>query len=261
MKILFTGDIVGVCGRDIFLSSLPEIKLQNDIDMVIVNGENAAHGRGISQIISDSFFDAGVDVITMGNHVWNNKDIFDILKTTSNVIRPANLPSSNPGKGSVCLNIGDVKVGVINLLGRIYVDLVCDNPFEAAEREIQSLQKQGCSVIIVDMHAEATSEKMALGYFLDGKVSGVLGTHTHIQTADEKILPKGTAYITDVGMTGPYHSVLGMDKKIIVDRFVTGLPQKFELAEGGAQFNGVILDIDEESGKCRNIKRLSFTDF
>ncbi len=260
MKILFTGDIVGSCGRAMFLSSLPEIRLQNDIDMVIVNGENAAHGRGISKIVADSFFDASVDVITMGNHVWNNKDIFSILNETSRVIRPANLPSENPGKGSVAVDIGGIKVGVINLLGRVYLD-PCDNPFDAAIREVQNLKDEGCNIIIVDMHAEATSEKVALGYFLDGKVSAVVGTHTHIQTADEKILPKGSGYITDVGMTGAYHSVLGMDRKIIIDRFVTSLPQKFELADGGAQFNGVILDIDEKSGKCRSIKRLSFTDF
>lgn len=260
MKILFTGDIVGSCGRDIFLSSLGEIRLQNDIDMVIINGENSAHGRGISRTICDDFFDAGVDVITMGNHVWNNKDIFEILQDTPQVIRPLNLYEGSPGKGSVIVNIKGTKVGVINLLGRVYLD-PCDNPFVAAEKETKALKDAGCSVIIVDMHAEATSEKVALGHFLDGKVSAVLGTHTHIQTADEKILPKGTAYITDVGMTGAYHSVLGMEKNIIVERFLTGLPQKFELAEGGAQFNGVIMDIDEKSGKCLKIERLSFKDF
>ncbi len=260
MKILFTGDIVGACGRDIFLSSLPEIRLQNDIDMVIVNGENSAHGRGMSSTVCDSFFDAGVDVITMGNHVWDNKDIFNILNDTSRVIRPTNLATTTPGHGSVAVSVGDVKVGVINVLGRVYLD-AADNPFEAAERELEALKKQDCRIIVVDMHAEATSEKVALGYFLDGKVSAVVGTHTHIQTADEKILPKGTGYITDVGMTGAYHSVLGMDKKVIIDRFLTGLPQKFELADGGAQFNGVILDVDEANGQCKDIKRLSFKNF
>lgn len=260
MRILFVGDIVGACGRGIFLSLLPEIRLQQDIDMVIVNGENAAHGKGITANISDDFFDAGVDVITMGNHVWNNKDIFEILEYNKRVIRPANLPKSNPGGGSVAVEVGGIKVGVINLLGQVYLD-PCDCPFEASEREIARLKEQGCGIIIVDMHAEATSEKAALGWFLDGQVSAVLGTHTHVQTADEKILPKGTGYITDVGMTGAYNSVLGMDKSIIVERFVTKLPQKFQLAEGNAQLNGVIMDIDEADGKCKKIERLSLNDF
>lgn len=227
--------------------------------MVIVNGENAAHGKGITLNISEELFDAGVDVITMGNHVWNNKDIFQILEYNSRVVRPANLPADNPGRGSAVCEVGGVKVGVLNLLGQVFMD-PCDCPFAAAAREVEAL-RQETDVIIVDMHAEATSEKMAMGWFLDGRVSAVLGTHTHIQTADEKILPKGTAYITDAGMTGAYYSVLGMDRKMIVDRFVTKLPQKFTLADGGAQFNGVVLDIDEASGKSRSITRLSFTDF
>lgn len=259
MKILFVGDVVGSVGREMLYSALDEIRSQSEIDMVIVNGENAAHGKGISRVICDDFFEAGVDVITMGNHVWQNKDIFKILETEKCVIRPANLASGVPGNGSVSVKVGGVLVGVVNLLGRVYLD-PCDSPFEAAVREVQKLKDEGCSVIIVDMHAEATSEKMALGWYLDGSVSAVLGTHTHIQTADEKILPKGTCYITDVGMTGPYYSVLGMDRKIIVDRFVTGLPQKFELAEGAGQFNAVIMDIDENSGKCRKIERVSICD-
>lgn len=259
MKILFVGDVVGSVGRSSLYSALDEIRSQKSIDMIIVNGENAAHGKGISRIICDDFFEAGVDVITMGNHVWQNKDIFKIFDEETSVIRPANLASTVPGKGSVSMKIGDTLVGVVNLLGRVYLD-PCDSPFEAAEREISELKKKGCSVIIVDMHAEATSEKMALGWYLDGKVSAVLGTHTHIQTADEKILSKGTAYITDVGMTGAYYSVLGMDRSIIVKRFATGLPQRFELAEGAGQFNGVMLDIDEASGKCRKIERLAFAD-
>lgn len=259
MKLLFVGDIVGACGRGIFLDSLPKLKQEHALDMVVVNGENSAHGKGITLNISEEFFEAGVDVITMGNHVWNNKDIFQILEYNPRVIRPANLPAGNPGHGSVVCEAGGVKVGVINLLGQVYLD-PCDCPFAAAARELEAMKGQA-DVILVDMHAEATSEKMAMGWYLDGRVSAVLGTHTHIQTADEKILPKGTAYITDVGMTGAYYSVLGMDRKIIVDRFVTKLPQKFALAEGGAQFNGVILDIDEADGTCRGIERLSFTDF
>ena len=227
--------------------------------MVIVNGENTAHGKGITLNISEELFEAGVDVITMGNHVWDNKDIYQILDYNSRVIRPANLSAAAPGRGSTVCEAGGVKVGVVNLLGQVFMD-PCDNPFAAAEREIALLKEQ-TDIIFVDIHAEATSEKMAMGWFLDGRVSAVLGTHTHIQTADEKILPKGTAYITDAGMTGAYYSVLGMDRKMIVDRFVTKLPQKFTLADGGAQFNGVVLDIDEASGKSRGITRLSFTDF
>lgn len=259
MKILFAGDVVGSVGRASLYSALDEIRSQKSIDMIIVNGENAAHGKGISRVICDDFFEAGVDAITMGNHVWQNKDIFRIFDEETSIIRPANLSSAVPGKGSVSIRVGDVLVGVVNLLGRVYLD-PCDSPFDAADREVEELKKKGCSVIIVDMHAEATSEKMALGWYLDGRVSAVLGTHTHIQTADEKILPKGTAYITDVGMTGAYYSVLGMDRGIIVKRFVTGLPQKFELADGAGQFNGVLLDIDETSGKCRKIERLAFAD-
>lgn len=260
MNILFVGDIVGACGRNIFLNSLPEIRLQENIDAVIVNGENAAHGRGISQNISDAFFDAGVDVITMGNHVWNNNDIFKIFQTSNRVIRPANLPESNPGSGSAVFEAKGEKVGVINLIGRVFME-PCDSPFYAAKREIVLLREQGCNIIIVDMHAEATSEKIAMGWYLDGSVSAVVGTHTHVQSADEKILPKGSAYITDVGMTGPYYSVIGTKRQIIIERFTTGLPQKFEVADGGGQFNGVIIDIDEQSGKSNSIKRISFTDF
>ena len=259
MRILFVGDIFGECGRGIFLSSLPELRLQRDIDMVVVNGENSAHGRGITTSISDAFFDAGVDVITMGNHVWNNRDIYDILAANRRVLRPANLPASNPGSGSVAVDMGETRVGVINLLGQIYLD-ACDCPFEAAKREVEKLKRQECKIIIVDIHAEATSEKAAMGWMLDGKVSAVLGTHTHIQTADERILPKGTGYITDVGMTGAYNSVLGMDKSAIVERFVTKLPQNFQVADGKAQFNGVIMDIDNAGGKCEKIERVFFTD-
>lgn len=259
MKILFVGDIVGACGRNMFLKFAAPLKKEHELDMVIVNGENAAHGRGLTLNTSEELFEAGADVITLGNHVWNNKDIFQIFEYNTRVIRPANMPASNPGRGSVVCEAGGVRVGVINLLGQVFSD-PCDNPFEAAEREIESMRGRA-DIIIVDMHAEATSEKMAMGWFLDGRVSAVLGTHTHIQTADEKILPKGTGYITDAGMTGAYYSVLGMDRKMIINRFVTKLPQKYTLADGGAQFNGVLLDIDAADGKCKSIERLSFTDF
>lgn len=259
MKLLFVGDIVGACGREVFYRQLPQLRQEHSIDMVIVNGENTAHGKGITLNISEELFEAGVDVVTMGNHVWDNKDIYQILDYNPRVIRPANLPAQAPGRGSVVCEVGGVKVGVMNLLGQVFMD-PCDNPFAAAERELALLNEQ-TNIVFVDLHAEATSEKMAMGWFLDGRVSAVVGTHTHIQTADEKILPKGTAYLTDAGMTGAYYSVLGTDRKVIVDRFVTKLPQKSVIADGAAQLNGVVLDIDEASGKSRSITRLSFTDF
>lgn len=258
MKILFVGDIVGACGREAFYRHLPGLRQEHALDMVVVNGENAAHGRGLTLNISEEFFEAGVDVITMGNHVWDNKDIFQILDYNPRVIRPANLPAGNPGRGSVVCEAGGVHVGVLNLLGQVFMD-PCDSPFAAAERELEALRKQ-TDVILVDLHAEATSEKMAMGWFLDGRVSAVVGTHTHIQTADEKVLPKGTAYITDVGMTGAYYSVLGTDRKIVVDRFVTRLPQKFALADGAAQLNAVVLDVDETTGKSRSIVRIAIAE-
>ena len=259
MKLLFIGDIVASCGRNMLAKNIDQIRNSFHIDMVIVNGENAAHGRGLTFNIAEELFEVGADVITTGNHVWNNKEIYSILECNPNVLRPANLPESNPGKGVVIYELGNRKVGVINLMGRTFME-ANNCPFEAADRAIAQLRQQ-TNVIFVDFHAEATSEKMALGWYLDGRVSAVVGTHTHIQTADEKILPQGTAYLTDAGMTGAYYSVLGMERKIIIERFRTHLPQRFELADGAAQLNGVVVDIDDESGHALEIQRINLTDF
>lgn len=259
MKILFIGDVTGAVGRDMLVRGLEELQYSRKIDFTIVNAENAAHGRGMSYSICEELMELDVDVITMGNHVWDNAEIFKVFDCCDDVIRPANLQPSVPGKGSLVKEKNGVKVGVINLLGQINC-LPCDNPFAAADREIERLKAKGAQILFVDFHAEATSEKVAMGHYLDGRASAVVGTHTHIQTADEKILPRGCAYITDAGMTGPYHSVLGMKVEIITKRFVTGLPQRFEVADGKGQINGVVVDVDETTGKARNIERISFVE-
>ncbi len=255
MKILCIGDVVSRVGRDMLYRYIDEIKNTDNIDLVIANGENATHGRGLANDAYKEMMSAGVDAITMGNHTWGAKDINSIMKYEGNVIRPINFPKNNPGKGYMLVNTKSGKVvGIINAIGRTYMD-PCDSPFEAVSDAVCELREK-TNIILVDFHAEATSEKEAMGYFLDGKVSAVFGTHTHVQTADEKILPSGTGYITDLGMTGPEYSVLGMNVKIVVDRFTNGLPQKFEIAEGKGQFNGCIFEIDEDSGKCIAIKRI-----
>ena len=259
MKILFIGDVTGAVGRDMLARGLEDLQYTHKIDFTIVNAENAAHGRGMSYSSCEELMDMHIDVITMGNHVWDNTEIFKVFDCCDSVIRPANLQPSVPGKGSVLVEKNGVKVGVINLLGQINC-LPCDNPFAAADREIEALKAKGAQIIFVDFHAEATSEKVAMGHYLDGRASAVIGTHTHIQTADEKILPRGCAYLTDAGMTGPYHSILGVKVEIITKRFVTGLPQRFEVAEGKGQINGVVVEIDESTGKAQGIERISFVE-
>ncbi len=259
MRILFIGDVTGAVGRDMLARGLEELQYKHKIDFTIVNAENAAHGRGMSYTICEELMELDIDVITMGNHVWDNAEIFKVFDCCDSVIRPANLQPGLPGRGSVLVEKNGIKVGIINLLGQVNC-LPCDNPFAAADREIELLKKKGAQVIFVDFHAEATSEKIAMGYHLDGRVSAVVGTHTHVQTADEKILPRGTAYLTDAGMTGPQHSVLGMKVDIILKRFTTGLPQRFEVADGKGQINGAVVDVDENTGKARIIERISFLE-
>lgn len=259
MKILCIGDIVSRIGRDMLFKYVDDLKYNTGIDFVIANGENSNHGRGMTRSCYNEMKRAGVDAFTMGNHVWGAKDIISIMENEGDVVRPANLPDGTPGSGSIILAAKNgIKVGIINLMGQVDM-MPCDNPFAAAEKEIRRISEI-TPVIIVDFHAEATSEKMAMGYFLDGKVSAVFGTHTHIQTADAKILSHGTGYITDTGMTGPADSILGMNKKIIMKRFRTGMPQKFELAEGKGQFCGCIFTIDESTGKCTDVERIWFEE-
>lgn len=255
MRILFIGDIVGRPGREVTKRLLAPLKVKEKIDCIIANGENAAGGSGLTPKITEELFDNGIDVMTSGDHIWKKREIYDVLNTTTKLVRPANYPEGSPGFGSTVIDIPSCgKIGVINLIGRIFMEAV-DCPFKGVDAEIKKI-KEKTSVIIVDMHAEATSEKVAMGWYLDGRVSAVLGTHTHIQTADEKILPKGTAYLTDCGMTGPYDSVIGRNKDNIIQRFLTGLPTRFEMAAGSVEMHGVIIDIDEKTGKATAIRRV-----
>ncbi len=257
MNILCIGDIVGRPGREAVAQALPIIKKEHGIDLVIANAENASGGSGLIPKNADEILSFGVDVMTMGDHVWDKPEIFPYLQEhQQKIIRPANFPEGNPGAGwTVVKTSKGLKVGVINLLGRTFMryNVLC--PFLTLEAVVARVKEQA-SVIIVDMHAETTSEKVAMGHFADGKVSLVFGTHTHIQTADEKILPLGTAYITDLGMTGPYDSVIGQDKQKIITRFLTSMPHKFEVARSAATVHGVILKVDPKTGKAEGITRL-----
>jgi 2',3'-cyclic-nucleotide 2'-phosphodiesterase len=255
MRILFVGDIVGSPGRQIVHDRLSDVISQQKIDLCIANGENSASGFGITPRLAEEIFAAGAEVISGGNHIWDRKEILDFFPHEPRLLRPANFPDGAPGSG---LYVGKSKNGVgyavLNLQGRTFMTPL-DCPFRAAERELARVPAD-VKVIVVDMHAEATSEKQAMGWYLDGKVSVVLGTHTHVPTADEHVLPGGTAYITDVGMTGPHDSVIGMDKAGIIQRFLDGMPARFSVSEGDIQMNSVIIDVDEETGHARSIERL-----
>lgn len=254
VKILFIGDIVGRPGRKIVKTYLHELTSSEGIELVIANGENSAGGFGLNLEVCQELLTAGIDVITMGNHIWDNREIYQVLERERRVIRPANYPGGTPGEGYYVAETNKgVLVGVINILGQVFLDpLTC--PFQTANEYINELRKK-TKFIIIDFHAEATSEKMALGWYLDGRVSAVLGTHTHIITADERILPKGTAYITDVGMTGPSNSVLGIAPDLVLKKFLTKLPVRFEVAGGPIELNGVILEI-ADSGLALSIRRI-----
>ena len=260
MKILFIGDIFGRPGRTIVKDLLPQLVRDRKPDLIIANGENAAAGFGITPNLAEELFELGVDVITTGNHVWDKREILDYFKDLSSpvssqarrVLRPANYPADMPGSGLYQGRKGDVSYAVINLQGRVFM-AANDDPFRTAD----SLLKQvTAKVIFVDMHAEATSEKVSLGWYLDGRVTAVVGTHTHIPTADERVLPQGTAYITDVGMTGPYDGVIGVQKELVIGRFLNGMPVRFEPATGDVRLCAVLIDCDESTGKARGIERL-----
>lgn len=260
MKILCIGDVVSRIGREMLFRYVDDLKYKKNIDVVIANGENATHGRGLARNAYYELMRSGIDIVTMGNHTWDcREEISIIMRKEQNVIRPANYADSCLGKGSILFTAKNgIKIGVINLIGRTFLE-PHDSPFTAADREIKKLSEQ-TNIILVDFHAEATSEKLAMAFYLDGKVSAVFGTHTHVQTADEMIFPNGTGYISDLGMTGPQLSILGREPSGIIQRFLDGMPQKFELACGSGQFCGSIFDIDEESGKCTNIERLFLRD-
>jgi len=255
MRVLLIGDIVGLPGCRAVAELLPGIISDYNLDFVIANAENAAGGFGLTQTLARELFACGVQVLTSGNHIWDKKNIVKYIQQDARLLRPANFPAETPGRGSGILeSSAHVPIGVLNLAGRVFMDSL-DCPFRTARREIELLREK-TPVIIVDMHAEATSEKIALGWFLDGTVSAVLGTHTHVQTADEKILPQGTAYITDAGMTGAADSVIGVRKEQALKRFLTQMPAHFAPAENDVQLQGVWVEIDPDTGKCSHIERI-----
>lgn len=255
MKVLFIGDIVGRVGRVATKASLPSIVDRYKIDLVIANGENLAGGFGLTDKTVAEVLNCGVHIITTGNHIWDKKEFIPQISKENRVLRPLNYPPKVPGYGSIIYPLSDGrKVAVINLSGRVFMSNM-DCPFRIGIEEVERLSNI-TNVIIIDFHAEATSEKIAFGYFMDGKVSAVIGTHTHVQTADEKVLPGGTAYITDVGMTGPYNSIIGIEKEQIIQRFLTNMPMRFETAKGEGTFSAVVIEINETTGKSTAIQRL-----
>ncbi len=258
MRFLIIGDIVGNSGVEYLQKHLDSVKKFNKIDFVIANGENSTPvGKGINKAVAQTLYSCGVDVITMGNHTFNNYEISKLFDEGFPIIRPANLPPETEGDGYIITDLFGTKIAVINLLGRVYMECV-DCPFRKADSIIERI-KDDADIIIVDFHAEATSEKIAMGFYLDGRVSAVFGTHTHVQTADEKIFENGTAYISDVGMTGCHDSILGVKKEIIIKRFLTSMPQRHEIQEGTATMNGVIIDIDEATRKALKIERIQIS--
>jgi metallophosphoesterase (TIGR00282 family) len=255
MKILFIGDTVGKAGRVIVHHYLKDLQEEFAVDLTILNCENAAAGFGVTPKIADEFFDWGIDVLTSGNHIWDKKEIMPYLGKHTRILRPANYPPDNPGRGmAVVKTRSGEEAAVLNLQGRVFMPPT-DDPFRVADAELAKIPKH-IKVIFVDMHAEATSEKVAMGWYLDGRVSAVVGTHTHIPTADATILPGGTAFQTDAGMAGPFYSVIGVMKEEVIRRFLTSMPERFEEASQDAQLNGVLVDVDSESGKARKIERI-----
>ena len=253
MKIMMVGDVVGNCGRRVFSKYTKKLKQEKNIDIVIVNGENAAGGKGITEPVLSELYGAGADIVTSGNHIWDKKEVLSFIDREPYLIRPANYPCDAPGKGYCIYPFKAQNIAVINLSGRVFFD-VLDDPFQKAD-EILNEIKNDANIIIVDFHAEATSEKLALAYYLSDRISALFGTHTHIQTADERILENRVAYITDVGMTGPADSILGVKKEIIIKKFLTAMPQKFDVAEGRGVYSAAIADFND-SGEAKSIERI-----
>src|SRR5579863_878332 len=257
MKILFVGDIFGEPGRKIVRQVLPDLIAQYSPDLILANGENAAHGHGITPGIVDELVDAGIDVLTSGNHIWDRKEILPYLAENPNgrLVRPANFPPTTPGQG---LYLGKTRAGlpfgILNLQGRVFMSSI-DCPFRGADVLLSGIPPE-VKIRVLDMHAETTSEKIALGWYLDGRVTAIVGTHTHIPTADEHVLPQGTAYITDVGMTGPYDSVIGMDKKTVIEKFLKQTPARFDVARGDVRLSAVLIEADETTGRASSIRRV-----
>lgn len=254
MKILIVGDVVGRTGRQAFDRYTRELRRSRNIDLVIVNGENSAGGKGISRKALDELYRGGADIVTSGNHIWDNREIYGFIDDEPYLVRPANYPEGAPGKGWCIYPFRNVNVAVINLAGRVFMPEM-DCPFQKIEDILSDIGNQA-DIFILDLHAETTSEKMAMGFYLDGRVQAVVGTHTHIQTADARILPKGTAYITDLGMVGPWNSVLGVKPDIIIRRFTSCMPVRFELAEGPAVYSALLVEIDTASGRAVRVERI-----
>ncbi|MCL6585513.1 MAG: TIGR00282 family metallophosphoesterase [Anoxybacillus sp.] len=258
MRLLFIGDVVGAPGRKMVEQYLPKLKAKHKPHVIIINGENAAAGKGITGKIYRGFLEQGAHAVTLGNHAWDNRDIFEFIDEAKALVRPANLPLGTPGKGIVYIATEHGEVAVINLQGRTFLPAI-DCPFRKAD-ELVAEAMQRTPMIFVDFHAEATSEKQAMGWYLDGRVSAVIGTHTHVQTADTRILPKGTAYMTDVGMTGPYDGILGVDREAVLRKFLTSLPVRFEVTEGRSQLSAVFIEIDAKTGKAKKMERILIND-
>ena len=257
MNVLIIGDVVGKIGVDMVKKVLPNLIQQYNIDFTVVNGENSADGMGITKSIFHDLRSSGADVVTMGNHTWGKKEIFSFIDDEPRLIRPSNYAEGLPGNGSVLVDYKNHKIGVIDLIGRVNVGGNFDSPFERADKDIVELKAKGADIIIVELHAEATAEKIALGYYLKEKATIVYGTHTHVQTADEKIYDTGMGYITDIGMTGPKESIIGMDPSAALKRFLTQMPERYACAQGVAMLNGVVFEIDEQTNKVSKVVRIS----
>ena len=254
LTVICVGDVFGEPGRRAVESLLPRLRKQHGADLAIVNVENSAAGFGVTPAIAKSVLDHGADVMTSGNHIWDKKEIIEYIGKENLLLRPANYPAGTPGAGSIVVKAGPHKVGVLNLMGRVFLPSL-DCPFRKADEEVARLRLE-TSIVVVDMHCEATSESQAMGWYLDGRVSAVVGTHRHVQTADERLLPKGTAYITDLGMTGPTDSVIGVDPGLALQRFLTQMPNRFEPAKGPAALHGVVIRVDPDTGRGLSIERL-----
>jgi hypothetical protein len=256
LKLLFLGDVVGEPGRKAVIESLPSLKKERGIDFVVVNGENAAAGRGITPKLSIDLLRAGVSVITTGDHIWDQKEIIPFIDTEPRLLRPINYPDRTPGQGSIVLETAKGKVGVINVQGRTFMLPHLENPFRIIDGAVARIREE-TRVIFVDVHAETTSERIAMGRFLDGRVSAVIGTHTHVQTADEQIFPGGTAFLCDAGMCGPMESILGREIEPIVARYITNMPVPFPVAKTRVKLHGALIEIDERSGRALSIERIA----
>jgi metallophosphoesterase (TIGR00282 family) len=255
LTVLFLGDIVGAPGRNAVVARLPELKEKHALDFIIVNGENAAGGRGITGKITIELLRAGASVVTTGDHIWDQKEIIQFLDLEPRLLRPLNYPDGAPGNGSIVLETAKGKIGVINVQARTFMQPILENPFRAVQAAVTKMRQETAN-IIVDVHGETTSEKIALGRFLDGKVSAVIGTHTHVQTADEQIFPGGTAFLCDAGMCGPINSILGRAIEPIMNRFISNLPASFPVATGEVRLRGALIEIDETTGRALRIMRL-----